>query len=254
MPRSPGADHALAPVAHASRIRGAPAAATRRYAVLEVAMRDAGAIWRTFGEWAARWQLPAPRVSASWLALPESLRPLAHGGWIERPMFEPPASAADLAALLMETGLPVPDDLRALYALHGGSFAPLLPFGMTLLPYAAMLTTWRFFATAGGGEDQPPPAPDGTHLWAAYDRRWLPLAESDSATMFLDFAPGPSGRRGQVLLPSNEAEYTVVAGSTTELIDRWLDLLADGTVRFDPRVGYPVPVGGDEASVLLDRA
>jgi cell wall assembly regulator SMI1 len=216
-------------------------------------MRDAGAIWRGLAGWAERWTLPAPRVSASWIVLPEAMRPLAQGGWIERPLLEPPAEPADLAALLAETGLPVPEDLRALYALHDGTFAPVLPFGMTLLPYAAMRTSWRFFATAAGGADEPLPAPSGTHLAVPYHPRWLPLAEADNAALFLDFAPGPAGRRGQVLFPRDEHDHVVVAGSTTELLERWLDLLDAGAVRFDQTCGYPVPVDGDELGALLGR-
>jgi len=44
-------------------------------------------------------------------------------------MLEPPANAADEAAVVAATGLALPDDLRALHAVHDGTFAPRLPAG-----------------------------------------------------------------------------------------------------------------------------
>ena len=46
-------------------------------------------------------------------------------------MLEPPANAADEAAVVAATGLALPDDLRALHAVHDGTFAPRLPAGMS---------------------------------------------------------------------------------------------------------------------------
>lgn len=65
---------------------------------------------------------------------------------IERPMFEPPATGQDPDRLERHIGLRLPYDLRLLYAVHDGSFAPLLPYGMSLLSYEAVTTTWNMFA------------------------------------------------------------------------------------------------------------
>jgi len=138
---------------------------------------DARAIWDRLIWWATRWDLPEPRVSAGWIDLPPSFVDLARDGWIERPLMEPPASATDEAALVQESALALPEDLRALHAIHDGSFAPLLPCGMTLFPYGAMRTTWRWAGGArrrvrGGSRDHG----RGAH---AFDMRLQPSMAAD---------------------------------------------------------------------------
>lgn len=216
-------------------------------------MFRASLLWRRLSTHALSWGLPAPRVSASWADLPPALAPLAREGWIERPLLEPPARAADEDALQRETGLALPEDLRALHAVHDGSFAPLLPLGMTLLPYAAMLTTWRSFAALAEqfSGNAPTLSPDGTHLQVAYHRRWLPLATADEGALLLDFAPGPRGSQGQVLLQLDEARYAVVGASTKELLSRWVALLDEGRVRYSAEYGHAVPAGGERVEDLL---
>jgi hypothetical protein len=107
---------------------------------------DVQRIWLALEGWAASWKLPEPRLSAGWIDLPATPKPLARDGWIARPMFEPPASTLAANALERESGISLPGDLRALYAVHNGSFATLLPYGTSLLSFEAMLTIWRSFA------------------------------------------------------------------------------------------------------------
>jgi cell wall assembly regulator SMI1 len=204
---------------------------------------EARAIWDRLILWAKRWDLPEPRVSAGWNDLPPSFLALARDGWIERPLVEPPASARDESALVQESALSLPDDLRALHAIHDGSFAPLLPHGMTLFPYEATRTTWRSLAVLADefADEHATTVGEGTHLACVYHRQWLPIAASDDTNLFLDFAPGPAGTNGQVLLQINECEYAVVGGSTLDFLSRWLRLLDDGRVRFDAQYGYAVP-------------
>lgn len=214
------------------------------------------AIWRRLAAWATLWELPPPRISAGWVDLPRRYAGLARDGWIQRPMLEPAASAADEVALVDETGLALPHDLRALHDIHDGSFAPLLPQGMTLLPYQAIGTTWRSLVRLvdelpRADDDDDEVAEDQTHLACLFHRRWLPIAASDELNLCLDFVPGPAGTMGQVLMQINEADYAVVAHSTLDFLARWLRLLDAGLVRFDRACGHAVPAADREVESLL---
>ena len=106
-------------------------------------MRDVTAICEALAGWAKRWELSAPRLSAGWIDMPDAYKPLIRDGRVERPILEPPANAADEAAVVAATGGALPDDLRALHAVHDGTFAPRLPSGMSMAPYATTPTRWR---------------------------------------------------------------------------------------------------------------
>lgn len=216
-------------------------------------MRDARETWHALAAWAERWGVPPPSLSVGWIDLPEAYRALAREGRIARPLFESPAAPEDEAALVAETGLALPEDLRQLHAVHDGSFAPLLPYGMAILPYAAVLTTWRSLAALADEFDDGTVehVPSGTHCDTAYHRRWLPIAAADDLSLLLDFAPGPEGVDGQVLLQVSECSFVVVARSTTDFLDRWLRLLDESVVRFDPDYGYPVPADDQRVEALL---
>ncbi|MFC4036958.1 SMI1/KNR4 family protein [Dactylosporangium siamense] len=201
-------------------------------------------LWSRLRVWASRWELPPPVLSAGWLCLPPGYRAAAVDGWIVRPLFEPPGDDDAARVLEERTGLRVPADLRALYAVHGGSYAPLLPNGMSLLPYEAMLTAWQYWATLTSQHPgwTPELAGDGTHYQWSVPWSWLPVAENDDGIMVLDSAPGPRGTAGQVLFPTDRVERVVVASSVTDLLCRWLAALDSGEVRFDPALGHAVPV------------
>ncbi len=175
-------------------------------------------------------------------------------GSITRPLFEPPGDDAAARALETHSGITLPADLRALYAVHRGSYAPLLPYGMCLLPYEAMLTCWQ--ANTALAEEfsrtelDPEFVESGTHYEWPFHRSWLPVADCDVSMLVLDFAPGPQGTRGQVLLPINEIDHVVVATSLTDFLHKWLVALDEGKVRFDPDYGYAVPP--DPASDYTD--
>lgn len=219
-------------------------------------MDDAGPVelWARLADWAVRWRLPAPALSAGWLCLPASYESAVVDGWITRPLFEPPGDEAVARVLESESGVTLPTDLRALYAVHGGSYAPLLPLGMCVLPYEAMLSCWRYWAAAGEElQDGIPQLADArTHYDWPPIRRWLPVAENDDSSIVLDFRPGPRGRIGQVLFPLDEVNRVVVASSLTDLLRRWLAALDRGVVRFDPGYGYAVPTdpNRDYADIL----
>ncbi len=201
-------------------------------------------VWSRLEDWARCWRLLPPVLSAGWLCLPSGYQHAIVDGWVSRPLFEPPGDEAVALVLESESSVTLSMDLRALYAVHGGSYAPLLPFGMSLLPYEAMLTCWRRWAVSvaqlQGGTPQL--SDDGTHYdWPAI-RSWLPIAENDDSSIVLDFHPGPRGTVGQVLFPLDEVNRVIVASSVTDLLRRWLAALDRGDVRLDADHGYAVPV------------
>jgi cell wall assembly regulator SMI1 len=109
---------------------------------------------------------------------------------------------------------------------------------------------WRRSPTSFA-EEHAATVEERTHSACAYHRRWLPIAASDDTNLLLDFAPGPAGTSGQVLLQVNECEYAVVGRSTVDFLSRWLGLLDDGQVRFDPTYGYAVPTDSSAVEQLL---
>jgi len=88
--------------------------------------------------------------------MPDAHKPLIRDGRVERPILEPPANAADEAAVVAATGGALPDDLRALHAVHDGTFAPWLPAGMSMAPYATTPTRWRSFPDLGDDDGAEP--------------------------------------------------------------------------------------------------
>src|SRR5262245_37671031 len=91
--------------------------------------RNAGGRWNRFHAWAELWRLEPPRLSTGWVNLPAVFAQLAaEDGMIERPVFEPPAADEDALRLERLIGLPLPEGLRELHAVHDGSYAPLLPY------------------------------------------------------------------------------------------------------------------------------
>jgi len=212
---------------------------------------EPAALWARLRTWADRWQLPPPQISPGWINLPPSFKPLAKpGSMIERPLFEPPATDQDADRLEHHIGLPLPQDLRELYAVHDGSYAPLLPYGMSLLGYEAITTTWNMFAElADQFQSEPVLADDGTHYDGVYHRAWLPVAASDDMHMVLDLIPGPAGAYGHALMLVNECDFVLVGRSLRDFLDRWLTALDQGRAVFDADYGYAVPVP-DEADYI----
>jgi hypothetical protein len=51
-------------------------------------------LWSRLHDWAVRWQLSPPTLSAGWWCLPASYRAAVVDGWITRPLFEPPGDGA----------------------------------------------------------------------------------------------------------------------------------------------------------------
>jgi len=151
----------------------------------------------------------------------------------------PPASACALDALEALVKLPLPQDLRDLYAHHDGQSGEddpcFFPFG-TMLSTTPMGQIWQA-------------AHENRHIPAQFDESyengrirevvghpgWLPLIDSPCAseTIVLDFIPGPNGTLGQILYPVNECELIVIGKSLGHFCQRWLALLESNAIPMD---------------------
>jgi len=76
---------------------------------------------------------------------------------------------------------------------------------MSTAPYETTPTRWRSFPDLGD-DDGAEPEEESSHLGTAFDRGWLPVAANEYVTASLDFAPGPRGVAGQVLLQVTECD------------------------------------------------
>jgi hypothetical protein len=74
--------------------------------------------------------------------------------------------------------------------------------------------------------------------WIGHDeQRRLIIAETDVCHMCLDFAPGPRGYHGQVLVLVTECDYEVVGHDALSHLERWAELIKSGKVSYDERYG-----------------
>lgn len=156
-----------------------------------------------------------------------------------------PASQAALKALERKTSLSLPADLRALLLEHDGApHIGLLPDGAWLCNASQILQYWEDFAKLAdqSNEELPPePTESGTHLDCVFHRSRLPFASREDFYLFLDFAPGPTGVAGQVLMLCNEVDLVVVGNNLTDFFRTWLKLISSGeaVARKDPDYWRP---------------
>jgi cell wall assembly regulator SMI1 len=68
---------------------------------------------------------------------------------------------------------------------------------------------------------------------------WIPFASYTAEVTFLiDFDPGPSGKRGQVLVNYGFEDRVVICDSLTQLFSMVNQALRDRTLKFGPVKGY----------------
>jgi cell wall assembly regulator SMI1 len=157
-----------------------------------------------------------------------------------------PATEASLRKLEKKSGLLIPADLRQLLLQYNGlPFVPLFPNGSWLCSVSKMLETWTSFAQLADefNAEVPPQLVEGkTHLDAVYHRERLPIIDREDFHLCLDFAPGPKGTSGQVLMLVNECDFVVVGSSFSDFLSRWISIVqahSEAGMNTDPPYWLP---------------
>jgi cell wall assembly regulator SMI1 len=159
---------------------------------------------------------------------------------------EPPATNAMLDALQTRIGRPLPIELRALYLVHDGGAARVLPEGAWIRSMNEIARTWDEYGPIIDEmyEDGPRViTEDGMHFDSPYDRSWVPFATREDFDLWIDLEPGPAGLVGQVLYPIGEATVVVVASDVLTFLERWVALSRSGTLVRREGIHYPLPPG-----------
>jgi cell wall assembly regulator SMI1 len=171
-------------------------------------------------------------VAEAWGLIEAAPRPRAAG---TSPSLPAGASPDHLRRVEAELGVTLPADVRESYLLHDGSdglwvceqgfLMPLLAPGDGPLGSYGVLDLWRGMLQVGeamAGERSCPVGPVRDDWW---NRLWVPVTENECGDFVcVDLAPGPGGRRGQVIEWNHEQGATrVLAGS----FGGWLASLAE---------------------------
>ncbi|MGF1579668.1 MAG: SMI1/KNR4 family protein [Gemmataceae bacterium] len=173
----------------------------------------------------------AVSVARSWLrirrrlneTLPVLVRELNEG-----------ASHEEVEELEASIGEPLPKDLKAYFRIHNGALgSPGLFFGLELLPTHEVQ---RNYGNWVSGVDEYPELDDwhASFPEGAVQQRflcpgWIPLTYDGGGNHIgVDMAPGPKGRRGQVILfGSDDEQHSVVAWSWAEFLQLFAKLLEE---------------------------
>jgi cell wall assembly regulator SMI1 len=143
----------------------------------------------------------------------------------------------EIANVERELDVSLPSDYRAFLQRHNGQSDPFMvrfpPDQLAFLPIQDVVTVWRELNEAA---DAWPPevATEGKVRDVLHHAQRIPIArnEAGGAYLYLDFIPGPAGRKGQLLFNVNETDFVVVEDTFSDLIARYLALLESGEVQF----------------------
>ena len=149
--------------------------------------------------------------------------------------FNPPATEADFRSLERAVKLPLSPDFKEIYSIHNGGGRRFLPEGMWLLCTKEIQKDWNTYRELAEHEradwseelgEWDAPDDEGLHRTCVHHPKRLPLAtREDGPELFLDFAPGPKGTKGQVLYLINECDFRVVGSCLRHFLERWLEVL-----------------------------
>ena len=165
-------------------------------------------------------------------------------------VFNPPATAPDIAEFEQLVGFEMPHSYRQLYHWHDGENDDRWGhiYGLPLLPLQAAGAQWkawrRTLADLGGnryavpGGAWPQDAVDSAYI----NPGWIPLTHDGSGNHIgLDFDPWPSGRVGQVILFGRDEDVKVVLAESLGRFLEWIaDLLEGGNFRLKVAKGERV--------------
>ena len=94
---------------------------------------EAKKYWATFEAWLKEWGVDTPKRYID-------------GQVVDRPYLEPAATEDDIRNVIEVTELPWPDELKAFYSLHNGSYSAFLPSGCWFSSCEDMIRYWQEFA------------------------------------------------------------------------------------------------------------
>ncbi|MBY8849741.1 SMI1/KNR4 family protein [Saccharothrix sp. MB29] len=164
-----------------------------------------------------------------------------------RAVFAPPEGPAAVEALVAATGLDPPDDLRAWWAVCGGTadlaFAEVLPPFYTPLGPSDSLRSWRLKERFWPGD----PATEAGTPTTGFHPRWLPIAfDGCGDALAVDLRPGVlSGcvvewdrEAGEMLKPQWTSIGEMLDGIATALEHRGALGHCEPLVTTDGRLGW----------------
>lgn len=156
-------------------------------------------------------------------------------------VFNPPATAAEIASFEALVGRRMPPSFHQLYLWHDGEDNDRFGhfYGLPLMPLRAAADEWNAWGgvlsslkgnryVVGGGA-WPEGAVDPSYI----NRHWIPLTHDSSGNHIgLDLDPWPGGRIGQVILFGRDEDVKVVLADSLGQFLSWIaDLLEGGNFR-----------------------
>jgi cell wall assembly regulator SMI1 len=156
----------------------------------------------------------------------------------------PPASDAGLTALEKAVGVVLPEDFKASYRIHDGSHGwPAPMIGEPMLPLEDIARVWTEFKSFVKDWEAMLPIQASFKKGAikedAINPKWIPfLGPDEDNYVGLDFDPGPTGTKGQVInFGADEFKYDskrfVFAPSFGVFLNFVADLMSAGKVVVD---------------------
>jgi cell wall assembly regulator SMI1 len=159
--------------------------------------------------------------------------------WLEkncphlRRKLKKPASLKAIKHLEKHIGVSLPESVIASYQIHDGCDGGVI-IGLPLLSLKEVEQVWDTWASVVGPTGNECPDADRNEGFSSYEKgkvkelyankRWIPLAGSDSNYAGLDFDPGPKGRIGQVINFGRDDQIRYVLAETFE---GFLSFIAD---------------------------
>jgi cell wall assembly regulator SMI1 len=145
--------------------------------------------------------------------------------------FNPPATARELAATERLLGVQLPEDVRQSYHRHNGHWSL---FGgwewYSLEGLRRSWTLWNDLLSKGCFAGKRTDANGSKVRQDWWNPRWIPIAHLESDEVCLDFAPGPRGKVGQIIVMWNDGGQRRFAGASFR---EWLTDFANDLERWD---------------------
>ncbi len=174
------------------------------------------------------------------------------------------ASEEAIAAAEATMKLAIPSDFRTSLALHDGQddaeydgCFPWMPGCSPLRSLSEIVAQWQVEVGLASPDDdeetgEDPPDPRlRRNLW--HPRR-IPIAGNrwwDQGNSYLDLAPGPEGREGQLVSFSSECDLEVLGTSFGDALEAYVSAMEAKTWLYDPHANNACPAEIDDPGNLV---